>query len=53
MDQPSGPRGANDKSTNLLLFYLSITTRASLPLQGLDPPFERVTERAGVRDEVF
>lgn len=42
-----------DESVHLLFFDLSITARASLPLQGFDPPFQRVTECARIRDEVL
>lgn len=50
---PYEPRGTANEPAHLLLFYLPIATGASLPLQSLDPPLERVTKRARIRDEVF
>jgi len=53
MGQSLEPRGTIGVSTHLLLFDLTVATRASLPFQSLDPPLECVAERASVCDEVF
>jgi len=49
--QPLGTGGAIGNPTHLLRLDLTVTTSTSLPLQSLDPPLERVTERASLFHE--